>query len=244
MTTAVNRFLYKWAWDRRCRAVDTMRVLRQVAAADSTILDAGCGEYGLTAFMPGANITGVDVLPEDGIASDVNYVRGSLTDLPFDDRSFDVVVAIDVLEHLSPERRSPAVGEAVRIARRAVIITFPSGRQARAVDEQFATELDRRGKARPDWLDEHLANPYPETKAILDEIRAAANNGGRAVETAIHYSEPLQGARLVRLAAERSPYLFLAGSLAAGFVVPLMTRVAAEDAYRTIAVATFDTAVS
>ena len=239
MTTAVSRFLYKWAWDRRCRAVDTMRVLRQVAAADSTILDAGCGEYGLTAFMPGANITGVDVLPEDAITSDVNYVRGSLTDLPFDDRSFDVVVAIDVLEHLSPKMRPAAVGEAVRIARRAAIITFPSGAQARAVDERFAAELDRRGDVRPEWLDEHLANPYPEAAAVVDEINSAANAHGRAVETAVHYSEPLRAARFVRWAAERSPYLFLSGSLAAGLLIPFMTQVTAEDAYRTIAVAAF-----
>jgi SAM-dependent methyltransferase len=217
-----------------------MRVLRNVATADSTILDAGCGEYGLTAFMPRANITGVDILPEDAVSPDVKYLRGSLTDLPFDDRSFDVVVAIDVLEHLSPEMRISAVREAVRIARKAAIITFPSGAQARTVDERFAEELDRRGSPRPEWLDEHLANPYPETAAVVGEIMAAANGCGRAVTTEVDYSEPLRGARFVRWAAERSPYLFLAGSLAAGSIVPLMPQVAAEDAYRTIAVATFD----
>ena len=240
MTPAVNKFLYKWAWDRRCRAVDTMRLLRQVAAADSTILDAGCGEYGLTAFMPGANITGVDILPEDAVAPDVNYVRGSLTDLPFEDRSFDVVVAIDVLEHLSPELRGSAIQEAVRIARKAAIITFPSGTEARMVDERFAEELNRRNSAQPEWLDEHLANPYPETAVVVDEIKTAANACGRAVMTEVHYSEPLRGARFVRWAAERSPYLFLAGSLAAGSMVPLMSPVAPQDAYRTIVAATFD----
>ena len=240
MTTAVNRFLYKWAWDRRCRAVDTIRVLHEVVGSGATILDAGCGEYGLTAFMPGADITGVDILPEDAVAPEVNYARASLTDLPFDDRSFDVVIAIDVLEHLSPEMRTSAIREAVRIARRAAIITFPSGRHARAVDEKFAAELDRREKTRPNWLDEHLANPYPEAAAIVADIRQAATAGGRKVESQVHYSEPLRGARFVRWAAERSPYLFLAGSLAAGSIVQLMPRVAAKNAYRTIAIAAFN----
>ncbi|WP_158793432.1 class I SAM-dependent methyltransferase [Granulicella sp. L60] len=53
---------------------------------------------------------------------------GSATSLPVPDKSFDVVLASDMLEHVPPTLRRQVIGEALRVARRLVIFGFPCGR--------------------------------------------------------------------------------------------------------------------
>jgi SAM-dependent methyltransferase len=52
-------------------------------------------------------------------------VRSSLFDLPYGDRSVDLVLCSEVLEHLAPQRLTAAVAELVRVARKHVLITVP-----------------------------------------------------------------------------------------------------------------------
>jgi len=225
--------LYKMAWDTRCRNIDVRRVLARFPNAK--ILDAGCGEYGLAAFMSRANITGVDILPAEEVDPRLNYTHGSILGLPFDDGSFDVAVSVDVLEHLTEEVRQTAVKELVRVAQAAVVIAFPSGVAARAVDEEFERRLTTAGQPLPAWLAEHLANPYPETADIV----AAIDGSGRNADISIVHSESLSVAKLLRAWAVRTRYGYITANMLAGIFLPLMPRAGAENSYRSIVVAEF-----
>jgi SAM-dependent methyltransferase len=95
------------------------------------VLEVGCGEgRQLTAIgsrFPDAALIGLD-LPDvelteawDGIAS--SMVQASALRLPFADNSFDLVLAIEVLEHLpDPEQ---AMREIARVASDAVVLSVP-----------------------------------------------------------------------------------------------------------------------
>ena len=97
-------------------------------------------------------------------------VMATATELPFRNRSFDVVVASDVLEHVSPDRRMAVVQEAMRVTRKLAIFGFPSGVQAFECDRKLAQLYDRRQKARPEWLEEHMLNPYP-TEILFEGLK-------------------------------------------------------------------------
>lgn len=231
---SLRKSLYKMAWDTRCRNVDVRRVLARFP--NEKILDAGCGEHGLAAFMPSANIAGVDILPAEDVDPRVNYTHGSILELPFEDDSFDVAVSVDVLEHLPEGVRGEAIMELVRVARRAVVIAFPAGAAARAMDEDFEQELASSGQPLPDWLAEHLENPYPETANVV----AAIELSGRKVATSVVYSENLAVAKFLRRWAVRSKYVYLMANVLAGILSPMMPRPASPDnAYRSIIVAEF-----
>lgn len=107
-----------------------------VRAADpASVLDVGCGEGIVTEriarLLPGRPVTGVDV--EDpalqaawaarGGPKELAFRTGSAYRLPFEDGAFDVVCAIEVLEHL--ERPAEAVAELARVARRALVASTP-----------------------------------------------------------------------------------------------------------------------
>jgi hypothetical protein len=82
-----------------------------------SVLDVGCDRRALRRFVPGPYV-GVDFGGDPDVVCDLE------AGLPFEDRSFDAVVAMDVLEHL--ERAHFVLDECLRIADRHVIVGLPN----------------------------------------------------------------------------------------------------------------------
>lgn len=121
---------------RLIRRVQRWFCRRQVAllapllAPDDQILDFGCGDgslaEGLVAQVAGLQATGVDVIGADSPPSRVPVRTYDGTTLPFEDRSFDVVLAHHVFHHCdNPEA---ALRECCRVARRRVVVVEPTVR--------------------------------------------------------------------------------------------------------------------
>lgn len=101
------------------------------AAAPARILEVGVGEGEVTSRLmtrwPGADCVGVD-LPDAELAAhwdrrDFAPLFGDIGRLPFPDNSFDLVLAIEVLEHVPfPEL---ALAELDRVARRDLVVSVP-----------------------------------------------------------------------------------------------------------------------
>ena len=111
------------------------RVVQEVLQLNpKSFLDAGCGEgfvatRVLTA-LPGVALTGCDVSAEAlDVARHANpsarFVSGSVLDLPFADKLFEVVGCFEVLEHLRDDQPRQALAELGRVASRAVVLSVP-----------------------------------------------------------------------------------------------------------------------
>jgi len=76
------------------------------------ILDAGCGEGVLVEeyLAKGYSIQGIDLNYESEIVK-----RGDILNMPFKDESFDVVLLLDVFEHLSFTDQPKALKEIHRV---------------------------------------------------------------------------------------------------------------------------------
>lgn len=100
-----------------------------------SVLEFACGSandyryfdrYGIAKFL---DYTGID-LNDNNIRNarrrypDVDFQVQNVLELPFDDRSYDYVVVFDLFEHMSLEAMEQALGEACRIARKGLILTF------------------------------------------------------------------------------------------------------------------------
>lgn len=130
---------------------------------DAKILDVGCGEGVLVKRYKelGYNISGLDY----NYTSDL-VKKGDITDIPYEDNSFDMIMCLDVIEHLNILDQEKAVSELARITKPEgqAIITIPNlahfaSRLTFLVFGKFIRTAD---------VDRHPADrPYGELKKIL-----------------------------------------------------------------------------
>ncbi len=98
-----------------------------------TILDAACGLSLKSKFIPAKIRVGIDIYPEyfKHIEATVPYVvmKGDIRKLReyFEPKSFDLVLVLDVVEHLVKEESLDMLRQAEEIAKKAVIIETPRG---------------------------------------------------------------------------------------------------------------------
>jgi ubiquinone/menaquinone biosynthesis C-methylase UbiE len=117
------------------RWVDRLEGILGVVAADpgsdrKRALEVGCGE-GVISQKLGArwdSVVGLD-LPDAGLRAEwrsrpgPSYLHASAFDLPFEDDQFDVVVAVEVLEHLGDPVRG--LREMARVGTRHLVVSVP-----------------------------------------------------------------------------------------------------------------------
>lgn len=128
-----------------------------------TVLDVGGAINHLSQFCnPGKIITANLVGSED---SDVNIKKNKL---PFEDNSFDVVCAIDVLEHLPSTKRKRFIEEMSRIAREKLILSFPIGTLNHKEYEIKTSKWLQSKKIDLTYLREHIKYGLPTKEEITD----------------------------------------------------------------------------
>jgi ubiquinone/menaquinone biosynthesis C-methylase UbiE len=105
-------------------------------AAGATVLDAGCGSgYGSEEFAQASRVVGMDISAEavahatrEFSRPGVHFLQGSCDSLPFADRSFDLVAAFEVIEHL--ERWEEMLTEARRVLQPAGVLLVSTPNKA------------------------------------------------------------------------------------------------------------------
>lgn len=110
--------------------------LGRVIPAGSTVLDVGCGSHSQIINVRSriARLTGIDAFPaalDEARRSGAfdELLEGRVQDLGrlFEEGSYDVVAAIDLLEHLDEDDGSRLLDAMGRIARRRVVVLTPNG---------------------------------------------------------------------------------------------------------------------
>lgn len=117
--------------ERRLVAGFSEALLDLLPQRPRSVLEVGCGEgcqlRKVADALPGLRLVGFD-LPSPTLASrweglDAEMVCGSGTSLPFRDASFDLVLALEMLEHVSDPDR--VLAEIARVAARTVVFSVP-----------------------------------------------------------------------------------------------------------------------
>jgi SAM-dependent methyltransferase len=216
------------------------------------VLDVGSGSRGVAGWLgPGWTVTAVDRSFGDEVAlrgpfeAAPRTMEADARHLPFPDASFDVVLALDVLEHVPPAERPRVLGELVRVARRRVVVACPTGSAALDADRRLGAGLRRRGMPPPAWLAEHEENGFPEPGDLVralgphGRLRMLADENLRWHGWILTLESRRPGFHLSRAAA-RTITARLASGGPAGAVCRQLARAAQGPrrgpAYRTIAV--------
>lgn len=118
----VARAHYGHGYDDAARVVLHDEVVRESTGRGKRVLEIGLGSGYVTRALrrAGLAVTALDIAGDLG-----PEVRGSVTQLPFRRRAFDVVVAEEVLEHVPWEAARRALAELARVATRRVVLSVP-----------------------------------------------------------------------------------------------------------------------
>ncbi len=129
----------------------------------SEVLWPGFGSLA-SAFIPDVKTFVIDLHREPGLN---NYAVGSALSLPFSDRSFEFVLAADTLEHIPATDRQSFLCELVRVARGAVLLSFPFRTPLNEACEHLVYRyIQMRKQVELPALREHLELGLPEIETV------------------------------------------------------------------------------
>ncbi len=161
-----------WNLDAALRYLPIAEHLNRSGAEQ--VLDVGSGGAGLSLYW-GRRTIALDVsLPLALQGSLIRPVLGTATALPFRDRSIEVIVSCDVLEHIPQADRSEVLSEMVRVARRQIIVAAPCGQLAHQAEEEVAQVYREKTNGGHPWLQEHLDHGLPDATELETTIRSLA----------------------------------------------------------------------
>lgn len=93
------------------------------------------------------HVTALDLTMPKIVHERIECVQGNITDLNFNDNTFDVVLCAEVLEHIYPELLQQACAELIRVTKRWLIIGVPFNQDIRL----GATRCPSCRKTNPPW---------------------------------------------------------------------------------------------
>src|SRR5215208_1722042 len=146
------------------------------------ILEVGSGSGGVTDFLA-VPVVGVDSAFErtaDRATAHLTPVEAQADALPFDDASFDVVLSVEMLEHIPAGRRDAVLSELFRVVRPGgrVVVTFPADAAAARLDRELNDRFRRRYGTDHPWVAEHIREGVPSTVEVVARIRRLIGERG------------------------------------------------------------------
>lgn len=132
------------------------------------ILELGANEHkNMRLFLPKDKIVFTDIELTESMRADSDFEQADGTELSFETDSFDFVFAVDVLEHIQKEKREKFLSEALRVASKGIILSFPYESQA-VIDAETRVNAYYKAVSGQDfiWLKEHIENGLPRLNEI------------------------------------------------------------------------------
>jgi len=96
----------------------------------NSLLDVGCGNGFIVNFLKKIDkykkLVGLDISSVALKSVKTEKVQGSVENIPFKDKSFDLVMCLEVLEHLSEKNFQKGISELQRVSKKYILITVPN----------------------------------------------------------------------------------------------------------------------
>ena len=137
------------------------------------ILEIGANEHkNLESFLQNDIIKYLDIQLSEKLLQDSQYIHGDATNMPeLETDSFDIVIALDVLEHIPITLRSSFLSELDRVAKDMLILAGPFNEEGVQeaeirVNNVYKAKFNKNYK----WLEEHISNGLPSLKTTINYL--------------------------------------------------------------------------
>ena len=144
-------------WDRYMRLKVVSDHLRRLVGTKkrARILDVGGFDGALALFLSEYEVDLIDPAT----------TSGSGLEIPLSDREYEIVVSIDVIEHVTPDKRSMLIKELTRISNSICLINFPNKATMPAQELVYALTGNS-------FVREHVELGLPEKRWVMEEMQS------------------------------------------------------------------------
>lgn len=178
----VERFLGIYHWHPKI-ALRYLPIVEKIAGAKlqaQSILEVGSGGLGIVPYIR-RSVVGLDISFKLPIHPQLVPVKGFAESIPFADNSFATVVSLDTLEHIQPERRSQAISEMIRVAKKLVCIGMPCGELAEKQDQELKGLYESSRNKKFQFFDEQVEYGLPTKEWMIETLNQAAKKLGKTI---------------------------------------------------------------
>ena len=237
-------FFDKFYWlqhpEAKLRYLPVVSILKKSEMAKrAKILEIGSGSFGIVPYLK-RKIDGLDYDFSGPQTDLLNRIYGTADKLPFRRNSYDIVIAVDVLEHIPNERREKSIYEMLRVARRMVVLVVPSSEKSMQQDQSLQKRWNKLFKYENQFLEEHVRYGLPKIDEVLVAIDRSLRNLTKKAKVRSEKNLNLHIRKLLMLTwitkNKYLYYLYLKGYL---LLVPLLRFANFGNCYRRIFVIEF-----
>lgn len=152
--------------------------IKRLKLAKSKILEVGSGSLGITPYLK-EKIDGLDVDFSGPQTPLVNQIKGDAANLAFRKNSYDVVIAVDFLEHLPPGQRTTAISQMLKVAKKLLVIVVPTGELSEKQDLALYSLWKKVMRSDNQFLAEHVRFGLPRAEQVLVTIDKSLKSLGK-----------------------------------------------------------------
>jgi ubiquinone/menaquinone biosynthesis C-methylase UbiE len=168
-----------WEIDVVMRYMPIVKIFKDVYKPGKKVLEVGAGGNGITNYLD-IPITALDLefskdLKENKL---ITKIVASVEKIPLPDKSVDILLSVDMFEHLNSDLRKNALKEFFRVLKPEgfIIIAVPCGKLA-SFHEKMLNSIYKAAKGKDNhWLIEHINFGLPESDDILKQIKSVKND--------------------------------------------------------------------
>ncbi len=161
-----DKFFWRQHPEAALRYLPAVSEIKKRDLQNSKILEVGSGSLGIIPYLK-TQIDGIDVDFSGPQTDLLNRIQGTADKLPFKKNSYDVVISVDVLEHLKPNMREKAILEILRVAKKLAIIVVPCGDKSQIQDKQLQKKWNELFNDKNQFLEEHVKYGLPKKEEVL-----------------------------------------------------------------------------
>jgi len=222
-----------WYGSHAARYLPVVRFLKKFDQPKKfSILEVGSADRGIAQFLDRTVVTADLAFDLENLrrAGKRNIpIKSRIEHLPFKSHSFDIVLTMDLFEHLNRTQRESGFIELLRVASNLIIIGVPCGGKA-AKWESFLDRYHRKRFGNPNkWLVEHRENVLPESTDLFNLFQRFIP----ASEIAVLGNVPLIFWFLLEAMEITFPRNYFR-RLTTGWGVRLISRINSKNSYRQI----------
>lgn len=142
------------SWDRYVRLNAAAEATKTLELSEKRLLDIGGYDGALALFLPEFKVDLIDPAT----------TGASVLQAPVEDKSYELVTAIDVLEHIPPLGRHATLVEWARLSNRFVVLNYPCSESKNAQELVYQATNNS-------LIKEHVEWELPNTEQVLDTMR-------------------------------------------------------------------------